>query len=510
MMGIDKVDERIQKICAECTELGANAWVVAKMADALEEYPSNNLSKMKKRAVTVLEKLDPEIASAYSALSRIQIRRSDQRVEEFDKQRIVRSLLDETTISRGMAEKIGKEVETEIKTLNTKIANSIMIRELVNTKLLQYGFENLHSDYTRIGLPVSDLQKRMMKASDPETFKDEVADYVISQYTLLKILPSKIVDAHLSGNIHISSITSFPTKIYSYAPKPDGKTFSDKIRRIMEITKICVAPPILSDYKEWVTTNSHSELLSSFTPTVICTDLESKDIIPVDNAQIKIRKGKKKETLDFIEESGIQGLFIINSNVLVQSGVSFINKTLEEGGIFEKVVINLPKIATDTRGNETRFMKKIEDVLSVAQRCSEIKEEVFLGRKDQFSLNTDALYNSLGLFGIEEAVRIISDGDILSRSGGKTCRTIFKGIQDLLPENWIIEESGSEASKRFSQINDDLEIRPTSGKGDFQTATLLDGLYTGGNALEVNSLEELGNALSNVEIRQIRFRAISA
>ena len=79
----------------------------------------------------------------------------------------------------------------------------------------------------------------------------------------------------------------------------------------MEITRICIAPPILSNYQDWVTTNSHAELLSSFTPTVVCADLESKDILPLDNAQIKIKKGKKKETLDFIEESGIQGLFII-------------------------------------------------------------------------------------------------------------------------------------------------------------------------------------------------------
>ena len=117
-MGLDKIDERIQKICTECTEIGANAWVVAKLADELDGYPSNNLTKLKKRAIRALEKLDPETATAYAALSGIQIRRSDQRVEGFDKQRIVKSLLSETSIPRGMAEKIAKEVEVEIKTLN--------------------------------------------------------------------------------------------------------------------------------------------------------------------------------------------------------------------------------------------------------------------------------------------------------------------------------------------------------------------------------------------------------
>ena len=92
-----------------------------------------------------------------------------------------------------------------------------MIREMVNTKLVEYGLEDLRSRYTRLGIPVYNITSLIENGNrdnanmihNPESIHKHVADEALKQYALLQMLPSHLADAHMSGDIHIHDLEFF-------------------------------------------------------------------------------------------------------------------------------------------------------------------------------------------------------------------------------------------------------------------------------------------------------------
>ena len=154
----------------------------------------------------------------------ILVRTSGSSIEWFDRSKIVESLLRETNVPRKVAERIASEVESMIKSLDLKYVTAPLIREIVNVKLLEHGYEDARMDYTRIGLPVYDVTKIIESGirenanlqHNPETIHKHVADWVMKEYTLTKILPRHLADAHLRGEIHIHDLEYFPTRPYCF------------------------------------------------------------------------------------------------------------------------------------------------------------------------------------------------------------------------------------------------------------------------------------------------------
>ncbi|MEI7429936.1 MAG: hypothetical protein WCL27_05725, partial [Betaproteobacteria bacterium] len=63
-----------------------------------------------------------------------------------------------------MAEKITTEVENQIKDSKIEFLTPSLIRELVNAKLISYGFPLVRDNYTRAGEPVHDIAQKLQKA----------------------------------------------------------------------------------------------------------------------------------------------------------------------------------------------------------------------------------------------------------------------------------------------------------------------------------------------------------
>jgi len=145
------------------------------------------------------------------------VRTSKTVLEPFDRKKIVNSLIEETTISKGNAEKIAKEVEDELGRLKLKYVTAPLIREIVNVKLLEHKKERERAMYTRLGMPVYDVKNLIERGSkenanlqyNPESVHKLMADQIAREYALINLIPLDLADAHMSGEIHIHDLDYF-------------------------------------------------------------------------------------------------------------------------------------------------------------------------------------------------------------------------------------------------------------------------------------------------------------
>lgn len=134
----------------------------------------------------------------------LQVRRSDDNVSLWDKNRIVDALVRETSIPKNIAELIVMEVEEEIIASKVKKLSSTLIRELVNAKLVQYGFEEERRKHTRLGLPFYDV-KTLFEGFPglPDELSMEFGRSVKREFAMNAVLPDTAVEKHLKGEISI-------------------------------------------------------------------------------------------------------------------------------------------------------------------------------------------------------------------------------------------------------------------------------------------------------------------
>jgi len=148
------------------------------------------------------------------------VRTSRLTIEEFDRNKIVQALIREAGVPTELAEKISQLAEERLLKLSTKYLTAPLIREFVNAILIERGLEQYRHELTRLGLPVYDVSQTILKAResglDIEFIHKVAGDRVVEEYTLLSVLPRKIADAHLSGQIHICNLGNWilkPTEV---------------------------------------------------------------------------------------------------------------------------------------------------------------------------------------------------------------------------------------------------------------------------------------------------------
>ena len=126
-------------------------------------YDGISTEEIKEVVCELLREIDRENGTnyleQYREKSSLVVRTSNNEIQPFDKNRIIKKLIDETGLDRETAEKIGDEIEKSLKRLNLKYITAPMIRELVNAKLIEYGLEEYRIRHTRLGIPIYDIKK---------------------------------------------------------------------------------------------------------------------------------------------------------------------------------------------------------------------------------------------------------------------------------------------------------------------------------------------------------------
>ncbi|WP_423793241.1 anaerobic ribonucleoside-triphosphate reductase [Methanocaldococcus indicus] len=177
-------------------------------------YNGITTEEIKNIVYNTLKKINKELAEKYNNEIILKVRTSEKEFEPFNKEKIYKSLIKETNIPKDIAKKIADDVERELKKLKVKYLTAPMIREIVNYKLIEYGYEEERHKYTRVGLPIYDITKLIKSGSrenanlmyNPESIHKWIADEVMKQYALLAIFPKYIADAHLKGDIHLHDL----------------------------------------------------------------------------------------------------------------------------------------------------------------------------------------------------------------------------------------------------------------------------------------------------------------
>lgn len=162
------------------------------------------------------------------------VRTTDGHLMDWDRNAIVSQLMKETKLGEQFLQKpaiteeeardIAKEAEKRIKEMGVKFLSGPLVRELVNIILLERGHTEWRNISTRVGTPVYDAYKIDMgsgfEANDnanlqenAETSHKKKADKMSKEQYLL-MLPPKLADAHLNGDIHIHDLEYLGTRAF--------------------------------------------------------------------------------------------------------------------------------------------------------------------------------------------------------------------------------------------------------------------------------------------------------
>ena len=142
------------------------------------------------------------------------VRTSNDEVVEWDRRRIVDALVLEADLDEETAGEISREVERQVFASGIVTLTAPLIRELVNAKLIERGFEEARRLHTRIGFPLYDIGRLIVSRNKenanvphrPEGTNLTLAEGVKREYALHSVFSRDVAEAHLSGDIHLHKL----------------------------------------------------------------------------------------------------------------------------------------------------------------------------------------------------------------------------------------------------------------------------------------------------------------
>ncbi len=173
------------------------------------------LNKSERRyTITNLGKLVLSLARQIEERSIIEsgkmyVRTSHESIEEFNSHKIIQSLVREGSLPLELAQKITEEVENRIYKYQTTYLTGSLIREMVNSVLLEHGHEEYRNKLARLGLPVFDVQEMLSNIDNVDNGAEgllyKTGQVVFAEHLLTNTLPKDVADSHLSGDLHITN-----------------------------------------------------------------------------------------------------------------------------------------------------------------------------------------------------------------------------------------------------------------------------------------------------------------
>ncbi len=173
------------------------------------------LNKSERRyTITNLGKLVLSLARQIEERSIIEsgkmyVRTSHESIEEFNSHKIIQSLVREGSLPLELAQKITEEVENRIYKYQTTYLTGSLIREMVNSVLLEHGHEEYRNKLARLGLPVFDVQEMLANVTGVDNGAGglllKTGQKVFAEHLITNTLPKDVADSHLSGELHITN-----------------------------------------------------------------------------------------------------------------------------------------------------------------------------------------------------------------------------------------------------------------------------------------------------------------
>ncbi len=204
------------EVLEKCKRAGIDFWIGSKTSLELKDELEGDIGEeeIQRKIYETLKNYSEEAAERFRNYHSIEVRTTDGKLQPFNKEKIVKSLLRETYVPRTVAKEVADQISEDVRRLKLQNISSSLIREMVNAKLLEKRHINEKRNYTRIGLPIYDTKKIIeeKEVSDPTKLHEEFSSRVLKEYTLTKALPRKLSQEHLKGHIHIHNIEGFVTR----------------------------------------------------------------------------------------------------------------------------------------------------------------------------------------------------------------------------------------------------------------------------------------------------------
>ncbi|MFA5180688.1 MAG: anaerobic ribonucleoside-triphosphate reductase [Syntrophales bacterium] len=142
------------------------------------------------------------------------VRTSGEEVDQWNRQRIVDTLIRETGIDPETAAAISKDVEKGLFASGVSVLTTSLVRELVDAKLVERGLEKARRMHARLGFSLYDVDRLILHQNKedanvphgPEGTNLVLAQGIKREYALHSIFPQEISDAHILGDLHIHGL----------------------------------------------------------------------------------------------------------------------------------------------------------------------------------------------------------------------------------------------------------------------------------------------------------------
>ena|GEM_PF-1029653 len=482
-----------------------------------EEKRKYELTDFGEEVVLLLQKIKGDIIKREG---KYLVRTSNLTMEPFERRKIVEALMREAKAPRSIAEEIAKEAEERILKSNIKYLTAPLIREIVNSILLERNYEDYRHAMTRLGLPVYDVEKiineKTPTITSPLTTYLRAGNSVMSEYALIKELPRDISDAHISGAINLNNLSfwgvmpetihhnikkvlnndlTFDNLSSAFIPKiSKAKTIDEALENTIKITQLVenqisvgqVIDDINVMLSHFISGISYDDIFAKVRKMIISLNQIPGILRSPRSVAIGLRLDKSLEKDGFFEEKvllfkafiealtiGDEGkrpfltpLPIIKMDKFVFESTNFdeeiykvcelvhkwctpiivnsewenniessycwdlsrIDSSLGERnntGTLNTVIINLPRIALESKGDDSLFFSKLEETINLSINAinygkEKIKEKLVRGTLPFLSLEVDGEsyycmdegYGRIGFAGLFEATRIHMNKDI--------------------------------------------------------------------------------------------------
>ena len=406
------------------------------------------LNKAERRyTITNLGKLVLSLARQIEERSIIEsgkmyVRTNRHTIEEFNSHKIIQSLVREANLPLEQAHKITEEVENKIYRLQTAYLTSSLIRETVNSVLIEHGHEEYRNKLARVGLPSSDivqmLSREEMTRNGIESVMTMTAGAAFSEHLLFNTLPKDIADMHLAGEINISNANVWgllPDIIFiDISELEDGldlkgrnlnmtrippiKSSDDAVATLPALVSLLsreaatevvlegYVPALLKnieDPKEIASQFARVLLASSAAPShsagmpvttiaVQTDDLEARQLdalldgyrLHADNTPMPrlglALEGTVKDSLDHIVAAVRSGgiISIGNNKVRASNGIKKVGGKIAAAMSLHLLSINLPRLAYESNKDETYFRAKLALMIKPSLAAMSLRKKMIV------------------------------------------------------------------------------------------------------------------------------------
>ena len=358
-----------------------------------------------------LERMERELGAS----SMLIVRRSEHLMEPFDRRKIAEALVREAKLTPKLAGEVALLAEEKLSSLKIKYLTAPLIRELVNSILLDMGLEKYRHRLTRVGMPVYDVSKllrRVAEKRDYRVFLEEAAGAVAEEYFLLNVLPRPVAEAHLSGQIDLYPMKRWLTSVYGggyrVSSKEDAGAILQEVLRIgvelyLEVGSIEALREVLSPLMK----SLPADRVLSIGFHGAEEALKALERVPEVSGRVRVmsRLGDSPKRLTQLDERlrriGVEPYYTVGGTLL-SDGYS-----LESGKnplkIHAVASVNVPAAALESDRNVEEALKKVRE--RAARAAGALSHALHLFRTLYREEGVASIVSVCGLF---EAVKFLS------------------------------------------------------------------------------------------------------